>query len=551
MATPRKIEKFNAFQTAYIKWAINKKSTLLQGTVGSGKTLSAVGLYLLLRQQQGGGKMLVVTSRKNAKAFQKANVKKLLLRTLFTQDDLPVFYSGYSFPADIYIISNTFLTRVVLQGTLDQKKALTELLKKSLVLAVDEAHQYQGYKSARTRALKKVTDHYHKLISRDPKNHRLTCITATSVYKELENLHPLFSLLCNPNPLGIWPRFVDRFCIEEEITAYGKRRFYSANGSHSYKDTLSFKKIVGYKNVEELRRIVDPYIFVWDKSDFKFRFNLNYFSLTEPEMEEYRASIRGLGLDKAYAIDIEGLWAYKDRSDVFFLPDKREIRADALRPGMKVWHNGTLASVKGVYEKRVDAGYATRAVKAQQCVSRAEGKLGLLASLIRSQDSGCLVYFNFLDSVEATYCRLLKEFPGRRIVKLTGETKRFEMVVSSINEKDIVLMSSVASQSIDMYIPRLIVAENFGLTPGKIEQLCGRMTRANASYREVSVDFMLREGAGVDTYFYSKLWLRLQGITTNVFVKASSLPLPLALEGIPAHLIDEKFLKERFLWSLS
>jgi hypothetical protein len=164
-------------------------------------------------------------------------------------------------------------------------------------------------------------------------------------------------------------------------------------------------------------------------------------------------------------------------------------------------------------------------------------------------DAGALVYFHFLDSVDAAYDRVCREFPGRRVVMLTGKTKRFNMVVSSLGENDIVLMSSVASQSLDMYIPRLIVMENFSLTPGKIEQLCGRMTRENALFREVSVDFILREGENVESYFYEKLRLRLRHAHSNTYVKSDSLPVSESIRNMPADLIDDAFLKERLLWN--
>ena len=548
-----KIEKFNGLQTAFIQWGVNRKVGILKAQPGKGKTLAVMGLYLFLRQQLGSGKLLVVTARKAADAFQKANVKKLLLLTLYTKQDLAVLYSGYDFPADIYVISNTLLTEVILKGTDEQRRALTELLRKVSVLCLDEVHAYRAYDSARSRAVKKVTDYYHRLIRVEPHSHRLVGITATPIFKNLENLHPLFNLFCVPNPLGTWKQFVGRYCEVEQQSVYGSRKVYSANGSHSYKDTTTFEKIIGYKNVEELMQIVSPYIFVWKDTDFKFKFGLHYYSLTSDEQELYKNSIRGLGLDKTYAIDLDvggkRSWVYRDKSDVFFLPNKKEIQTGSLYPGSLVLFNGFVASVKGIYEKKIDAGFATRAVKAQQCNSRAVGKLKLIADLIRQEDKGVLVYFNFLESVDITQRYLMQEFPGRRVVTLTGGTQRFNTVVASIQEKDIVLMSSVASQSLDMYIPRLIVAECFGLTPGKIEQLCGRMTRENASYRDVQVNFVLREGANVEAYFFEKLRLRLRTSKSNVFVTDTSLPVSEAISKIPDHLIDENYLKKKLLWA--
>ena len=550
-----KITKFNKFQTAFIPWAMSKKSMLLQAQPGAGKTLAVMGFYLYLKQKLGAGKLLVVTARKNADAFKKANVKNLLLLNLFSKKDMAVMYGGYDFPADIYIISNTLLTTVINNGTTDQKRALTELLRKTTVLCVDEIHGFRSYDSARTRAMKKVTDYYHTLIRKDPNGHRFVGVTATPIFKTLEDVHPLFSLLCSPNILGSWKSFVDRYCEVEVMSTYGSRKVYTSNGSHSYRDSNSFDRIVGYKNVDELHKKIDPYIFVWEDTNFNFDFNLKYYDLSIEERNAYLEAIRGLGLDKTYAIDLDvggkRVWVYRDKSDTFILSyNKQEIRTDDLMIGTQLLFDGFVGVVQGVFAKKVDANYATRAVKAQQCNSGATQKLSLIADIIRSQDSGALVYFNFLESVETFRRYLMQQFPTRRIVVLTGDTKDFNQVVASIGKNDIVLMSSVASQSIDIYIKRLIVAECFGLTPGKVEQLVGRMARENADYRDVEVTFVLRIGENVESYFYEKLRHRLRTSKSNVFVSANSLPASESVSKIPEHLIDDHWLKKKLLWSL-
>jgi hypothetical protein len=553
---PAKIDSFNSMQTSFIKWAINKKSMLLQATPGKGKSIASMGLFLLLRQQNGSGKMLVITRKKDAGAFKKANIKNLLLLTVFSNQDTAIFYPGYDFPADIYVMSIPCFTSIVSGKDDNQKRGLTELLRKTTLLCIDEIHGYRDYKSARTKAMKKATDYFHKLINHDPKAHRLVGITATPVYKQLENLHPIFSLLCSPNPLGSWKTFMANYCELEEQQAYGRKRVYSGSGSHSFRSIISFNRIVGYKNVDHLHRVVEPFIFTWDETEFKFNFSLHYYSLTQEEYSTYKNNLWGIGLGRAYAIDLEinGTYqrVYRNSADTFYLPNKKEVRVNDLSTGDTLLYNGSLATVKGLYEKGIQSdNFSTRAFQAQQCNSRAVDKLRVLSDLVRSREEGALVYFNFLESVEAARNHLTSEFPDRRVVVLTGKTERFDQVVFSIGKTDIVLMSSVASQSLDMYIPRLIIAECFGLTPGKIEQLVGRMTRENAEYREVGIAVLLREGNNVEAYFYEKLRLRLRSSKVNVFVTKDSLPVSDAMVGIPEQLVDEAYLKKKLLWSLS
>jgi hypothetical protein len=548
-----KITGFNEFQKTFISWAIDKRQWVMRAPPGKGKSLATTGLFLMFRKQLGSGKMLVVTRSKDFTAFETANVQKLLLLKLSKEADMCVLYSGYAWPADIYLMSNSLLSKVVLHGTREQKKALTELLGQVNLLVVDEAHSLRVYSSARTRAFMKVSAYFHKLMAKDPLRHRLGFMTATPLYKELENYHSLFACLCVPNPLGTWSQFLDRYCIVEQAVSYGSRKMYTKNGSHSYKGQIGFNKIVGYKNIDKLNQIIDPFMFSWNKSDFGFVFATHYYALSDADWVEYRKSIKGQGLDKSYSIelDIGGTrkWVYRDKTDTFIMVNKNLITTGNLTVGMRLLFDGGVAVVSGVYTKEKDAGYGARAVKAQQCNSRADNKLSLLVDLIRERDMGALIYFNFLDSVEVAYQRLRLEFPDRKVVKLTGETKNFNVVVGSLGPEDLVLMSSVASQSIDMYIPRLIVAECFALVPGKFLQLLGRTTRENATFREVFVDFILREGESVDAYFYEKLRLRLRHTPSSGFFQPDSLPVAECLKHMPQELIDEAFLKERLLWA--
>jgi hypothetical protein len=522
---------------------------------GKGKSLATSGLFLMLRRQLGSAKMLVVTRAKDFTAFDIANIKKLLLLKLSKEADMCVLYSGYDWPADIYLISDSLLSKVVLRGTREQKKALTELLSRVNLLVADEAHSLRAHSSARTRAFMRVSSYFHKLMARDPMRHRLGFMTATPLYKELENYHSIFACLCVPNPLGSWGQFLDRYCVAVQAVSYGNKKMYTRNGSHSYKGQIGFSKITGYKNVAQLNQIIAPYMFSWDKSDFEFDFSVHYYGLSASEWGEYKKNIRGLGLDKTYSIDLElegaRRWVYRNKSDTLVMENRRPIAAGQLAVGARLLFDGKRAVVRGVYARGADAGYATRAIKAQQCNSKAGQRLDLLVNLIKSREMGALIYFNFLDSVEAAYQRLRDEFPGRRVVKLTGETKNFSVVVGSLGYDDLVLMSSVASQSIDMYIPRLIVAECFALVPGKFLQLLGRTSRENAPFRKVFVDFILREGESVDAYFYEKLRLRLRHTPSGGFIKAGSLPVVECLRHMPEELVDEDFLKERLLWALA
>jgi len=546
-----KITGFNKMQLQFLKYAFDKKRGLLCCPPGKGKSLAIMGLFLLLRSKvEGFNKMLCVCTPKSAKAWHKANIKGLLILEFKSLADLGVMYGNYEFPAQIYIMTETVLREIVLKGTVEQKRGLANLLSLTNLLVMDEAHKLREYSNTTTKAFKKVSSYYNKLVNKNPLMHRFWFMTATPEYKAKENWHSIIDCLIQPNPFGTWWRFLDNYCIQEQQVSYGNQKMRTANGSHSFKSTRTFTKIVGYRNLEHLDNTIKPFIFSWEETDFRFTFHLHYFNLDNAEKAAYATAIRGLGLDKTYCVDLdvagERKWAYREKTDVFYLPDGREIQVMHLINGTRIKYGGETATVRGVYDKTKDAQHSVRVVKAQQVNSLAREKLDAIVKIIESGEGGCLVYFNFLDSLYGTAKVLQTLFPNRRVVTLTGRSKGFESTVASLGKNDIVLLSSVGSQSIDFYFNRIILAESFALTPGKAEQLLGRLTRHNSEYRDIQAHFILRHKS-VESYFYEKLRLRLSTSTTNVYAK--NLPVSHAMSAIPPHLIDEAYLKKTLLWA--
>ena len=546
-----KITGFNAFQLQFLKYAADKKRGLLRASPGDGKTLAIMGLFLLLRSRvEGFNKMLCICTAKSAKAWHKANIKGLLILEVKSLADLGVMYGNYEFPAQVYLVTETMLREIALNGTVEQKRGFANLLQRTNLFVMDEAHKLRSYSNTTTKAFKKASQYYNKLVNKNPLMHRLWFMTATPEYKAKENWHSIMDCLMQPNPLGTWWRFLDTYCIQEQQVSYGSQKMRTANGSHSFKSTKAFTKIVGYRNLEHLDGTVKPFVFSWEKSDFKFAFHLHYFNLDAAEKAAYATAIRGLGLDKSYCVDLDVAgnrkWAYREKADAFYLPDGREIKVMHLISGTLVQYDGVRATVRGVYDKAQDAQHSVRVVKAQQVNSLSKGKLDLIVKIIESGDGGCLIYFNFLDSLYGSAKALQALFPHRRVVALTGRTRGFESAVASLGKNDIVLLSSVGSQSLDFYYSRIIVAESFALTPGKAEQLLGRLTRHNSEYRDIQAHFILRHKS-VEEYFYEKLRLRLSASATNVYAK--NLPVSSAMSAIPPHLIDEAYLKKTLLWA--
>jgi hypothetical protein len=274
-----------------------------------------------------------------------------------------------------------------------------------------------------------------------------------------------------------------------------------------------------------------------------------YYTLQADEQASYQKILSGLGLDKTYAIKITDgskfIYIYRDKSDIMYTPQGKEISVGVIQQGQKIQYNKALAQIVSISDRERDGTYHVRMMKAQQATSQARNKLLELTKIIEQfPGEGMLIYFSYLASVDTVYHHLLKTFPGRRVVVLTGKTKDFDMVVRSLMPQDIVLLTRVAQQSLNFYFKRMIIYE-MATNPGSIEQLFGRVTREDSPFREIDV-FVLMRAKCVEEYCYERLRYLLRTNKTNVY--SMGLPVGKTCEGIPEDLIDISFLKEQLLW---
>jgi hypothetical protein len=533
----------------------------MQAPPGQGKSLASLALFSVLRKkletdgEKSFGKVLIICKTKAINVFDPA-IGALKLNAAKLDGGAAVinlFAGSYGFPNDIYIMSTTVLTKIVMGDNRKAKLGFVKFLANVNLLVIDEIHTYRNYTAKLTQAVRFMSNCYQKFITQDCRYHRILGVTATPVFKDVTNLHALFAII-DPTLLGSYKAFTDAYCVIEEHNTRLWGKVYSRNGSHAARKSASFQQIVGFKNLDVLQAKVAPYLFTWRNNDFTFDYNIFYYELTDEEKANYNSIIDGLGLDKKYSITLDNgvskFAVYRDLTDIFYRDDKTtvQVRVADVHAGMVIFYDGQMCKIESIMENKVTAGYSVRCIKALLAEGVVADRLEKIGDLVAKYDGeGVLINNAYHNTIDATELYLHGRFPGRRIVKLTGRTVNFSGVFRTVNwDRDIVLLSRAAGESLDMYV-RHIILSDIPTNPGALVQLLGRLSRHNSKYRDFTVDIMLNGKSTVTAYFYERLRLLLMGSDYD-FATFDKLPVSHFLTKYSSSKVDIKFLKRHLLW---
>jgi hypothetical protein len=547
-----KITSLNEMQKSFLRWSFNRSCGFLQASTGSGKSAAVMVLYLLFREKLSFKRLLIVTSSKAMEVMNDANIKNLSMVKIRKSEDLAIFHQYQKWEADVYLISNNMINKILTKGSRDQKKSFTELLNGTNLLCCDEIHNFRNYSNTSSKCFKKVTDFYQTLIKKNPLMHRILGVSATVVTKSIENYYSLFSYIApevfGPSYLSFQNRYLD---VEQRVTQ-GGRRIFTPNGARTVGGSVAFTTIKGYKNLDELQEKVKPFIFTYNDDSFHFEYNLVYYTLNSEEAVRYNEILKGLGIDKQYVVHLQGKGVskelYLDSTDTLFTK-QGTVRVSALQTGSVVLLEDTPYQVQSCKEQDKESSYALRLLRAIQLEGVSEDRLKKIGDLVRKYASegvsdGILMRCNFYSNLDAVSEYLHKEFPRRRIVEITGKTRDFQAAVDSIRQSDIVLATRVINDSFSVRLKHLVFVD-LEPSPGKVQQAVGRLTRYDSPHRALTCDFLMRD-LSVQSYLYEYLRLRLSSVDNKGYL--CNLPKSRALEGIDDSRIDIDFLKKHLLW---
>lgn len=483
-----------------ILFCVNHRRSLVRMPTGTGKTLVALSSIKVLRDRELASNILIVAKPKEIEAFisKDNNVYSFGMYVIRDSRDFDLFQVGQYKNYDIVVVTSSLIQKFA-------DKFLKMVMLSDIVI-IDELHNYRVYTAKTTQVMIKAFKYYKG---------RVLALTATPFYKQLEDAYSLFQIV-EPRLFPSFMWFMNKFVVYEERNIKGFVKSYTGGGVTRSKSSRVIRDKLGYKNIDEFRKMVDPYVFYSDATRFTISTRLIHYSLSDLAGVEYDKLIKGIGVDKCYKVGFtfdtngEERVITRTRTESVWSRGGEEVHPHNLLIGQSILFNSQYCTVRWIKESDAVGDYIVRLLKTQLFTSSTEEKYKSLRSVIDSvrgnsdlSSRGCLVYFQYKESLQIIKSRLERDYTGCVIKEITGNTADVGSVVKRLSSDDIVLITRSATQSLNFYFQSVIVYESITV-PGLLEQFVGRCTRNDASFDEVDLYFIV----GIDTaeeYFHQRV----------------------------------------------
>lgn len=346
--------------------------------------------------------------------------------------------------------------------------SLVEELRKRYVLVciIDEAHKLQA-KDTKTK--KAMNDIKEKLAV-------LWLVTATPLLNDVEGMFNLVDYL-DKNIFGSRTAFYNNY-VDFKL----KDIFIKGGGGKKRK----VREITGYKNLEKLSERLSKIAIVRQKK-YDLKFARVWKELKEEEKQMYEqasAGILGGGDKKDFGARMHDL------------------------------------------QRVVDSSYYEERIECDEIGTKEEMLIETLKK-ITSKDIASIVYIEHHSTMDRLK-RVLKEYKReigyRKIHIITGSVGRDERreVELSLKPKDIVLITSAGSQSLNLQKASAVVFYDIPFSVGVCIQVIGRITRADTEHKKQYV-FLLYTKDTIDEYKYL-LFLDKAYLIKKIFSADATLP---------------------------
>lgn len=448
-------------QNDIIDFMIKKNKCVCSAQTGFGKTLtcSTALCHVLLKYPD--THAIILAPQKAVKAFKKELGQKLKVAYNTLTSAQPQVQQG----ARISIITHTSLKKYI--------DYITELKNKGhrLILLVDEAHCLESPSSKIYEMVASIR-HYFSVC---------WFATATPLKNNIEGLYWLMYML-DPNILGAWLSFKANYLVIEKhpVTRYiGK-------GKKKYKKIVWEEEIIGYKNVDKLRFILDQYIIIKQKQ-YNLKFYYHQTQLSEEETKPYLEAGQGLLRDTA--------------------KDSFAVRMHDLQ----------------MVVDNINAEYKVE--------NKMSSKEQLFIRVIREKmntNHPTLVYCDYNEVVERLEYLLnaTKPITGvKQILKVTGSVsqKEREKVEDLIDVGTVVLITSAGTESINLQKADSFVFYDIPFSILTFMQAVGRVTRIDSKFAQQHIHILEAVGT-IDSYKRCLIQIN-GGLIMNMFGKMETLPL--------------------------
>jgi len=444
-------------QNEMIDFAIRRKEAVISGQTGLGKTYTALTLAMHIMLKYKNTATVIICPPKAINSFKRELVEKLKVRySIISTNENCVLDN-----CRILLISNTCLEKAA-NLILAYKRSNF-----SLIGIVDESHFLQST----------TTKQYKQFHNLRPFFTVLYFLTATSCKNNILGMYNMINLL-KPNYLGSLSYFKNRYLIID-------RRKVKITTKSGAKKQNRIEEIVGYRNLEELKALLENIIIVRQK-EYNLKFQYHSVEPNETEVKAYLKASSGNLSEKA-----EDFWSVRLR-DISLVVDN--IHPD--------------------YPK-------------QKLSTKERLLLKVLKNNIEANKS-CIIYCAYIEGVNRVKA-LLDLFRSQLgiedifIIKggvSMNERKRIEDVIGVHKP---LIITSAGGESINLQRANNIIFYDLPYDISATMQVIGRITRVNTKYDTQYIDILELKGT-VDTYKRLCLEKNMK-LVESLFGKMNTLPL--------------------------
>ena len=405
--TIRKEFPLTEVQNEIVEFMLQRNKCINAAQTGLGKTYSSLTALIYLLYKYPDTHAIILAPQKAVKAFKRELDGKLKVsyNVLTSQEET------INEKARITIITYTSLHKFLPYiDTLHKTKRL--------ILMCDEAHILSDSNNKIYTTIASIRHYFNVFYM----------LTATPLKNDISGLFWLFNML-DPNIFKDWNTFKESFCVVERrkiMRAVGK-------GPNKKKSSATIEEIVGYKNLDVLKNILDKYVILRQKK-YNLEFLYHSVELDGNLVEPYLEAGKGL-----------------------------------LRESSKDSFGVRLHDIQGVVDN-INPYYKTTTM------TNKEQMLLKLVAYKMKNNQPTIIYCDYNDVIDRLEYLLncSKKITGlQQVLKVTGNVtqKKREKVEEQINEKTVVLITSAGTESINLQKANSII---FYDLPYSIVQLIQR-----------------------------------------------------------------------------
>lgn len=468
-------------QNEIIDYMLQRPQAICAAQTGIGKTLTMCTAALHLMMRYTDLHFIICCPQKAVKAFRRELTR---LNTPF--NELSSSTKRMSMNVKFTIITHSMLEKHI-QEIVDLRS------KYKLGCIVDEAHAAQDDESKFYKTMMRIRPMFAVFWG----------ATATPLKNDITGLFWMVHLV-SPGYLGSWQMFKMMYLITKKSEV---RQKIWKGGKPIYL-TRQVEEIVGYKNLESLKKKLDNIIIV---RQLQYNLKFHYMKTELSPEEEHFYLMAGKGL--------------------FMKQETKEVWAARLHQLQRIIDN--------VHEDHI--------TNKNKLSSKERLLMQVIISVMKTQEP-ILIYFDYTDALNRIKYLLneTKQFTGvKQVLEVSGDInqKQREKVEEQIDKGTVVLVTQAGTESINLQKANTVIFYDIPFAIQTFIQMVGRVTRMDSKYDHQDIYFIEAEGTS-DTY--RRILLQMNGQLINqIFGKVNTLPLEMKF-------IDKKIgkqLRDSLLWS--